>query len=99
VPGPMSITNNSMVLDGDADAIEADGVRAISVRDNDITFANPAPNGSGVHLAAINGPIKPSHDHREHHHRTAVRNRRQHLTSPRSGSPPDHSPSATSPSR
>src|SRR2546430_211148 len=57
IPGPVSITNNTMVLDTNADAIYADGVRGISVRDNDITFVNPAPDASGVHLQAINGPI------------------------------------------
>jgi len=57
VPGPVSVTNNTMVLATNADAVYADGVRGISVRDNDITFVNPAPDASGVHLQAINGPI------------------------------------------
>jgi parallel beta helix pectate lyase-like protein len=57
LPGPVSVSGNTMVLDGDADAIVAEGARSIAVRDNDVTFTGAAPNGSGVHLQAINGPV------------------------------------------
>ena len=57
LPGPISVSGNTMVLDGDADAIVAEGARSIAVRDNDVTFTGAAPNGSGVHLQAINGPV------------------------------------------
>jgi len=57
IPNRVSISNNTIVADGNADAIYAESVRNLGVRDNDITFTSPAPDGSGIHLDAISGPI------------------------------------------
>lgn len=57
VPGQVSISGNTIVADGDSSGVYGDGVRDIGVRDNTITLPDRAPNGSGIHLQAINGPI------------------------------------------
>jgi hypothetical protein len=51
-PEQMSVTNNTIVADGDSSGISAESVRDIGIRDNDITFTDPAPNGSGIALRA-----------------------------------------------
>lgn len=57
IPNQVSISNNTIVTDGNADAIYTESVRNLGVRDNDITFTSPAPAGSGIHLDAISGPV------------------------------------------
>jgi hypothetical protein len=57
IPNRVSISNNTIVVDGNSDVIYGDSVRNFGVRDNDITFIGPAPAGSGIHLDAISGPI------------------------------------------
>jgi hypothetical protein len=57
IPNRVSISNNTIVVDGNSDGIYGDSVRNFGVRDNDITFTGPAPAGSGIHLDAISGPI------------------------------------------
>lgn len=52
LPKQLSITNNTIVADGDSSGIYAESVRDIGIRDNDITFVDPAPNGSGIMLRA-----------------------------------------------
>ena len=52
LPEQLSITNNTIVADGDSSGIYAESVRDIGIRDNDITFVDPAPNGSGIMLRA-----------------------------------------------
>jgi hypothetical protein len=51
-PQQMSVTNNTIIADGDSSGISAESVRDIGIRDNDITFTDPAPNGSGIALRA-----------------------------------------------
>jgi hypothetical protein len=57
IPEKMSITNNTIVADGDSSGIYADSAHDIGIRNNDITFTDPAPNGSGIWLDAIVGTI------------------------------------------
>jgi len=57
IPNQVSISNNTIVTDGNADAVYTESVRNLGVRDNDVTFTGPAPDGSGIHLDAISGPI------------------------------------------
>jgi Right handed beta helix region len=57
-PQQVSISNNTIVLDGDSNGVAGDSVRNIGIRDNDITFTGPAPNGSGVILQGITGPLE-----------------------------------------
>lgn len=57
IPQQVSITGNTIIDDGNADAIYGESVRNIGIRDNDITLNDPAPDGSGIHLQGINGPI------------------------------------------
>lgn len=57
VPQQVSISGNTISVDGDADGIYGDGVRNIGIRDNEITLVDPAPNGSGIELQGINGPL------------------------------------------
>ena len=57
IPNQVSISDNTIVTDSNADAIYTESVRNLGVRDNDITFTGPAPAGSGIHLDAISGPI------------------------------------------
>ena len=58
IPAQVTITGNTIAADGDADGIYADSVHEIAVRDNDITFTESAPNGSGIALQGISGPIE-----------------------------------------
>ncbi|WP_284740799.1 right-handed parallel beta-helix repeat-containing protein [Amycolatopsis sp. RTGN1] len=58
IPAQVTVTGNTIALDGDADGIYGDSVHEIGVRDNDITFTGAAPNGSGVTLQGISGPIE-----------------------------------------
>lgn len=53
LPGPMSISNNTIIADGDSTGVYVHSGRRISIRDNDITFTGAAPDGSGIHLEAI----------------------------------------------
>jgi hypothetical protein len=57
IPEHVSISNNTIIADGDADAIQGESVRDIGIRDNDITFTAAAPNGSGVFLRATVGAM------------------------------------------
>jgi hypothetical protein len=57
IPNQVSISNNTIVTDTNDDAIYTDSVRNLGVRDNDITFTAPAPNGSGIHIDTISGPV------------------------------------------
>ncbi len=57
VPGQVSVGGNTIVADGDSTGVYGDGVRDFGVRDNTITFTEQAPNGSGIHIQAINGPV------------------------------------------
>ncbi|MEN3360053.1 MAG: Pectate lyase superfamily protein [Mycobacteriales bacterium] len=57
-PQQVSISNNTIVLDGDSNGVSGESVRNIGIRDNDITFTGPAPNGSGVILQGITGPLE-----------------------------------------
>jgi hypothetical protein len=58
IPAQVTITGNTIALDGNADGIYGDSVHEIGVRDNDITFTGAAPDGSGVTLQGISGPIE-----------------------------------------
>jgi hypothetical protein len=51
-PERMSVTNNTIIADGDSSGISAESPRDIAIRDNDVTFTDPAPNGSGIALRA-----------------------------------------------
>jgi hypothetical protein len=53
IPAQVTVTGNTIAVDGDSDAIYADSVHEIGIRDNDITFTEAAPNGSGITLQAI----------------------------------------------
>ncbi|MEV4050148.1 right-handed parallel beta-helix repeat-containing protein [Amycolatopsis sp. NPDC049688] len=57
-PDRVTITGNTIAVDGDADGIYGDSVHEIGVRDNDITFTEAAPDGSGIALQGISGPIE-----------------------------------------
>jgi hypothetical protein len=57
-PAQVTVTGNTIAVDGDADAIYGDSVHEIGVRDNDITFTEAAPDGSGITLQGISGPIE-----------------------------------------
>ncbi len=50
MPQQMSVTNNTIIADGDSSGIIAEAVRDIGIRDNDITLVDPAPNGHGILL-------------------------------------------------
>lgn len=52
LPQQVSVTNNTIIADGDSSGIYAESVRDIGIRDNDITFTGPAPDGSGIMLRA-----------------------------------------------
>src|SRR4051812_31472691 len=52
MPEQVSIANNTIILDGDANAIHAESVRDTGIGDNDIAFTGAAPNGSGIFLRA-----------------------------------------------
>jgi hypothetical protein len=52
IPEQVSVTNNTIVADGDSSGIFAESVRDVGIRDNDITFTDPAPDGSGIMLRA-----------------------------------------------
>ena len=58
IPAQVTVSGNTIVADGNADAIYGDSVREIGVRDNDITFTEAAPDGSGITLQGITGPIE-----------------------------------------
>lgn len=58
IPAQVTVTGNTIALDGNADGIYGDSVHEIAVRDNDITFTGTAPDGSGVALQGISGPIE-----------------------------------------
>src|SRR4051812_28737657 len=58
IPAQVTVTGNTIVADGNADGIYGDSVHEIGVRDNDITFTGAAPDGSGVTLQGISGPIE-----------------------------------------
>lgn len=58
IPAQVTVTGNTIALDGDADGIYGDSVHEIGVRDNDITFTGAAPDGSGIALQGISGPIE-----------------------------------------
>lgn len=58
IPAQVTVTGNTIAVDGDADAIYADSVHEIGIRDNDITFTDAAPNGSGIALQGISAPIE-----------------------------------------
>jgi hypothetical protein len=51
-PEQLSVTNNTIIADGDSSGISAESPRDIGIRNNDITFTDPAPNGSGIALRA-----------------------------------------------
>jgi Right handed beta helix region len=57
IPQHVSVTNNTIIADGDSTGVYAESPRDISIRDNDITFNDPAPNGSGVMLRATVAPM------------------------------------------
>ena len=57
-PAQMTVTGNTIALDGDSDAIYGDSVHEIGIRDNDITFTESATDGSGITLQGISGPIE-----------------------------------------
>jgi parallel beta helix pectate lyase-like protein len=57
IPAQVTVTDNTITADGDSTGILADSVHEIGVRGNDITFTGAAPNGSGIELQAITGPI------------------------------------------
>ncbi|HEX6686305.1 MAG TPA: right-handed parallel beta-helix repeat-containing protein [Candidatus Limnocylindrales bacterium] len=52
LPSKVSITNNTIVADGDSSGIYLESGRDIGIRDNDITLVDPAPNGQGISLRA-----------------------------------------------
>lgn len=52
LPERMSINNNTIVVDGNSEGIHVESARDLGIRDNDITFTGPAPNGSGITLRA-----------------------------------------------
>jgi hypothetical protein len=58
IPAQVTVSGNTIVADGNADAIYGDSVHEIAVRDNDITFTEAAPDGSGIALQGITGPIE-----------------------------------------
>lgn len=58
IPAQVTVTGNTIALDGNADGIYGDSVHEIGVRDNDITFTEAAPDGSGIALQGISGPIE-----------------------------------------
>ena len=57
LPGPMSVSNNTIIADGDSSGIYVHSGNGMSIRDNDITFKDAAPDGSGIHLEAISRAI------------------------------------------
>lgn len=52
IPQQITVSNNTIIVEGDSNGIAAEGVHHIGIRDNDITFVNAAPNGHGVYLRA-----------------------------------------------
>ena len=58
IPAQVTVSGNTIVADGNADGIYGDSVREIGIRDNDITFTEAAPDGSGITLQGITGPIE-----------------------------------------
>jgi hypothetical protein len=52
IPQQVSVTNNTIMVDGDSTGIYSEAASDIGIRDNGITFADPAPNGSGISLRA-----------------------------------------------
>ncbi len=58
IPKQMSVTNNTIIVEGDSGGIYAEAVSDIGIRDNDITLVNPAPNGHGIMLRATVAPME-----------------------------------------
>jgi hypothetical protein len=56
-PKQVTVSGNTIVVDGDSSGVAGDSVTNLEVRDNDITFTGAAPNGSGIFLQGIGGPI------------------------------------------
>lgn len=52
IPAQLSISGNTIVADGDSTGIYVESASDIGIRDNDITFVDAAPNGSGIMLRA-----------------------------------------------
>jgi hypothetical protein len=52
IPQQITVTGNTIVVEGDSNGFAAEGVHHIGIRDNDITLVDPAPNGHGIYLRA-----------------------------------------------
>jgi hypothetical protein len=52
IPKQLSVSNNTIVVDGDSLGVYAESPSDIAIRDNDITFTEAAPNGQGIMLRA-----------------------------------------------
>jgi hypothetical protein len=48
----VSITDNTIIADGDSTGIYVESASDIGIQDNNITLVDPAPNGSGIFLRA-----------------------------------------------
>lgn len=46
IPQQITVTNNTIMVEGDSNGIAAEGVHHIGIRDNDITLVDPAPSGT-----------------------------------------------------
>jgi len=59
IPQHVTITNNTISVDGDSSGIVVESPSDIGIRDNDITFTGAAPNGMGIYArataTAVNG--------------------------------------------
>jgi Right handed beta helix region len=52
VPAQVSITDNTIIADGDSTGIYVESASDIGIQGNNITLVDPAPNGSGIFLRA-----------------------------------------------
>jgi hypothetical protein len=52
IPQHVTISNNTISVDGDSYGIDVESPSDIGIRDNDITFTGAAPNGVGVYARA-----------------------------------------------
>jgi hypothetical protein len=52
IPQRVTVDNNTIILDGDSSGVVVESASDISIRDNDVTFNDAAPDGSGVFLRA-----------------------------------------------
>jgi hypothetical protein len=57
IPQQLTVSDNTIIVDGDSTGIYAESLRDTVVSGNNITFNDAAPNGSGIHFRATAGTM------------------------------------------